>query len=298
MKIGFIGCVRSSYKALEALLQLDDQNIEVVAVITKEKSNINSDFIDLTPLCKKNNIPVHYELTSQKEKSISFFKRYSPDVIYCFGWSYLLKKDMLELAPMGAIGYHPAPLPMARGRHPIIWSLVLGLEQTASTFFKMDEGADSGPILSQVKVDISLEDNAESLYQKLMAVFTEQIIDFTEQLANGTAIFVTQDDSKATYWRKRSRKDGLIDWRMQAVDIFNLIRALTPPYPGAECLFNDQYIIISESNICKNKYSKFIEPGRILDINNDMVLVKCGGSGALWIKSHQLATNLNKGDYL
>ena len=204
MKIAFIGCVDSSFRALQKLLEMKSLDIEVVAVVTKSKSVINDDFKDLTPLCEDHNIPFHYENSKNKTESIKFLKKYSPDVTYCFGWSYLLSKDMINVAPIGTIGFHPAPLPKARGRHPIIWALALGLNKTASTFFKMDEGADSGPILNQEEVKIGSDDNAFSLYNKILKISEKQIFEFTLQLAKGNFSFIEQDDSEATYWRKRS----------------------------------------------------------------------------------------------
>ena len=88
-------------------------------------------------------------------------------MIFCFGWSSLLKERVLNIPPMGVIGYHPAKLPENRGRHPLIWAIALGLENSASTFFFMDKGADSGDILSQVDFNISYQDDAQSVYQKV-----------------------------------------------------------------------------------------------------------------------------------
>lgn len=298
MKIGFIGCVQSSYKALKTLLCLKNEGIEVVAVITKPKSAINSDFVDLTPLCKENGIPFHYENLGARQDSLAFLAQYQADVIYCFGWSYLLDKEMLELAPYGAIGYHPAPLPQARGRHPIIWALSLGLNKTASTFFLMDEGADSGPILDQRVVTIEPEDDARSLYDKLLVVACEQILNFSRSLAEGTAEFQPQDHSQATYWRKRTRKDGLIDWRMHADSVHNLVRALVPPYPGAEYIYNDEHTIITKTEICIEQHAKIIEPGKVINIVDDKFLIKCGGTSALWVYSPFLMNNFVIGDYL
>lgn len=298
MKIGFIGCVESSYKALETLLSLKSEGIEVVAVVTKPKSTVNSDFVDLTPLCKENDIPFHYEVLKDKKDSLTFLAQYKLDVIYCFGWSYLLDTEMLQLAPYGAIGYHPAPLPKARGRHPIIWALALGLHKTASTFFLMDEGADSGAILSQKAVDIETEDNARSLYNKLLGIASDQILDFSRALAKGEAVFHPQDNSQATYWRKRSRKDGLIDWRMQADSIHNLVRALVPPYPGAEYIYDETSHIVTKTSLINEGFSKLIEPGCILQVDENRFLIKCGGTSALWVYEQQIAKSIKIGDYL
>ena len=107
-------------------------------------------------MSRKNNIPVRYTPNINSEEVIGWISNLAPDVIFCFGWSGLLKKELLQIPPMGVIGYHPTALPKNRGRHPITWALNLGLKETASTFFFMDDGIDSGDILSQKKVLIKL----------------------------------------------------------------------------------------------------------------------------------------------
>ena len=149
MKIVFIGAVKFSACALRELITM---GANVVGICTLSNSNFNADHEDLTPLAQDYGIPVclHADLNSQE--SIDWIKRQSPDVIFCFGWSRLICEPLLSLPPLGVIGFHPAGLPANRGRHPIIWALVLGLDQTASTFFKMDNNADSGDIISQVTI--------------------------------------------------------------------------------------------------------------------------------------------------
>lgn len=132
MRILFIGTVEFSYKALKKLIEL---NAEIVGVCTKKKSDFNSDFEDLTPLCKKADIPFKYVNDINSNENIDWIRSLSPDIIFCFGWSNLIKKDLLNLPKMGVVGYHPALLPKNRGRHPIIWALVLGLNDSGSTFF-------------------------------------------------------------------------------------------------------------------------------------------------------------------
>ena len=297
MKIGFIGCVQSSQMALNTLLSMKPTGVDIVAVITRKESNFNSDYVNLSPLCKENNIPVHFEDTQNKERSIEFMKGHEPDVIFCFGWSYLLNQEFLTLPKLGVIGFHPAKLPKNRGRHPIIWALALGLKETASTFFKMDKGADSGPILSQVNVSIDFTDDAGSLYKKIISTAEQQIINFTEQLYNGTAEFKPQDNCNASVWRKRSRQDGLIDWRMSAESIYNLIRALVKPYPGAEFIYEENLLQVWSSRVCGEKIPSNIEPGYILAIEHNDVLVKCAEDSALWILDVGLA-EVKVGEYL
>lgn len=295
MRIGFIGCVRSSKVALETLLDL--KGVEVCAVVTRETSLVNTDFFDLSEVCEKHEIPFLYEDPNNREDSTIFLQQYDLDVIYCIGWSYLLNNELLSITPIGVIGFHPAKLPQNRGRHPIIWSLALGLDQTASTFFRMDEGADSGPILSQQIVQIYDHDDAASLYERILDTAQSQIKHFTNELVEGTAVFKEQDHSLATYWRKRSRKDGCIDFRMSAEQIYNLIRALAPPYPCAEFLFNGRYFAITKGFPVKGGIERNIEPGRVLDVEKDRLLIKTAGLGAIWIEG-AFDADIQVGHYL
>ena len=230
MRIVFIGTVQFSEKALAKLI---DMKADVVGVCTLERSPFNADHVDLTPLCKKHNIPVKYTTNINSEESIDWIKAFAPDVIFCFGWSRLLKTELLNLAPLGIVGYHLSALPANRGRHPLIWALVLGLKETASTFFFMDEGADSGDILSQRPITISEDDDAGILYQRVTEIALGQMEKFVPALASDRYHRIPQDHSKASYLRKRGNRDGRIDWRMTAKSIRNLVRGLTKPYIGA-----------------------------------------------------------------
>lgn len=301
MRVCLIGCVEFSEHALQKLKELESQDIcEVVGVVTKKSSQFNSDFVDLGGTfleAKGTESKLHYY--SNEAKALEFIDRVRPDVIYCFGWSNLLSKSMLKAAPKGVIGFHPAELPKNRGRHPIIWALALGLPETASTFFQMDEGADSGPILSQEKLPISETDDARTLYDKIVQVAMKQIAQFTKELAENRECFSGQDHTLANYWRKRSARDGLIDWRMGAEDIHNLVRALAAPYPGAEFLSKDDELVkVRQSAVADEPVPSNLEPGKVLQVRNNHVLVKCARSSALWLAGTEPALNVNAGDYL
>jgi methionyl-tRNA formyltransferase len=301
MRVCFIGCVEFSDYALQKVLELEKSGFcEVVGVITKRDSSFNSDFIDLGERAiksGKSKSSVHYY--KDEASTINFLNEVHPDVIYCFGWSTLLRRSMLSIPSKGVIGFHPAELPKNRGRHPIIWTLSLGLTETASTFFKMDEGADSGPILSQKPVPILESDNARSLYDKVVEIALEQIEEFTQELAANSEIFIEQEHSLANYCRKRSAKDGVIDWRMDATSIRNLICALSKPYPGAEFHLGDAKVYKVWSSTVDQKAAPLnFEPGKVLNNDNGRLLVKCGGDTALWLDNVEPKLQLKNNAYL
>ena len=220
----------------------------------------------------------------------------SADVIYCFGWSYLLGKEILALAPKGVIGYHPSALPANRGRHPLIWALALGLQETASTFFFMDEGADTGDILDQAPLPIEEKDDAGSLYTKMSQVACRQITRFTAALGDGEEIRVQQNHKDANTWRKRGRSDGEIDWRMSMRSICNLVRALSSPYVGAHCMHRGQEVKIwrVEPNMDAPLY---LEPGKVLSVDGLVVEIKCA-DGSIRIVEHEFPLLPQEGSYL
>ncbi|MCP4118190.1 MAG: methionyl-tRNA formyltransferase [Desulfobacteraceae bacterium] len=292
MKVVFIGTVDSSIVILEKLIAL---NADIVGVVTKSHSNFNTDYADLTPVCDKNKILYNIVEDVNSRESINWISSRKPDIIFCFGWSSLIKKKLLDLPPMGIIGYHPAELPANRGRHPLIWALFLGLKRSASTFFFMDEGADDGDILSQVKFEISYNDDAASLYHKVTELALKQIEDFLPELKKGTYKKEPQP-LLSNVWRKRGIKDGVIDFRMNSYAIYNLVRALTKPYIGAHLDFDKKSIKIWKVEEV-NFEQPNIEPGKVLDVDNNNILVKCY-DGAIRILEHEFDILPKVGDYL
>ena len=153
---------------------------------------------------------------------------------------------------------------------------MLGLETTASTFFFMDTGADSGDILSQRDIAIVAEDDARSLYDKVTRIALEQIENFLPLLISGSIQRKKQEERLANTWRKRSCKDGEIDWRMAAQSIHNLVRGLTRPYVGAHFFTENGREIKVWKTAIVNDTPGNMEPGKIVTHENEGPVVKCG----------------------
>jgi methionyl-tRNA formyltransferase len=293
MRIVFIGAVKFSELALRRLLE---NQSNVVGVCTLEHSGFNSDHEDLGQLSRSYNIPVLYATNINSEKTIDWIRDLDPDVIFCFGWSRLIKQPLLSLAPLGVLGFHPAALPANRGRHPLIWALVLGLKETATTFFFMDEGADSGDILSQQRLSILDTDNAEILYERMTKTALKQMDEFVPSLESRSYKRIPQNHSKANYWRKRVGLDGQIDWRMSAQSIHNLVRGLSKPYVGAHFIHDGNDIKVWKSEIV-HEPTRNIEPGKVLSVDEQNIVVKAG-IGAVRLMSIAPQVSLSPGQYL
>ena len=293
MRIVFIGSVKFSLSMLE---QLHDMNANIVGVCTKDFSPLNSDHVDLRPFCELNSIPWIYVDDINSQDTSGWINSLMPDVIFCFGWSQMIKREILAIAPLGIIGFHPSALPKNRGRHPIIWALILGLTETASTFFRMDEGADTGDIISQTTVEIEVGDDATSLYEKIIHVAKSQLIHFVPKLALGTVETVRQDDSLANVWRKRSHIDGIIDWRMSAESIHDLVRGLSKPYAGALFIHGGKEVKVWKTEISADPPQN-LEPGKVLGITDSSPIIKCG-IGAIRLIQTDPQLKLVEGEYV
>jgi methionyl-tRNA formyltransferase len=261
-----------SRRALEHLIGM---GAEVVGVCTLNASAVNADHQDLSSICEAHGIPWRYTVDINAPDSLDWIRVAKPDVVFCFGWSKLLKRDLLQLAPKGVVGYHPSALPANRGRHPLIWALVLGLARTGSTFFFMDEGADTGDILSQRDIAIEPADDASSLYEKMTQVALAQIDEFLPLLSAGTNQRIAQDRRQGNTWRKRGAPDGLIDWRMSAKTIHNLVRGLARPYIGAEFRFENATVKVWRAEVVDIGLDN-LEPGKVLAVNDAGPIIKCG----------------------
>jgi methionyl-tRNA formyltransferase len=295
----FIGCVQSSAVALKALLARPE--IAVSGVLTLRASTFNADFVDIASIATHAGVPVHYAEETDARMLAALLRHVRAEIVFTIGWSRLLGTEILDIPRNGVVGFHAAALPQNRGRHPLIWALALGLEQTASTLFLMDEGADSGPILSQEPLAITSQDDAQSLYDKVLARLSRQIDGIVDRLVAGDLRAVPQDHSQATIWRKRGAPDGLIDWRMSSEAIHNLTRALTRPYIGAEFRYRDQLVKLWRCEIVNENVPRNAEPGKVLGVDERGPVIKTGmgaDGGAVRLLHTENCPELREGDYL
>ena len=271
MRILFIGTVLFSKNILDEVIKSKNK---IVGVIGKKDTKFNSDYYDLVRYAKRKKMDSIYTNDINSTKTIRWVKKRKPDIILCIGWSQLLKKKILKITPKGAIGYHPSDLPQNRGRHPIIWSLVLGLKKIGSCFFYMKTKADTGDIIS--KKIIKIKDNFDSnlVYKELVKVGKKQIRGILSRIRFKKLRSNPQKKTKSNYWRRRSELDGKIDWRMDAENINNLVKALTKPYPGAYFLIREKKIRVWKSKVI-NLDKKNFEPGKIIKFNKNLI-IKCG----------------------
>ena len=294
MRVFLIGCVKSSEIFLKRLIEMD---ADVAGVITKSESKFNSDFVDLGEICRNHKIDYLYVHNINDREAKDYIKEKDVDLILCLGWSQLLDEEVLALPRLGCVGFHPAQLPFNRGRHPLIWALALGLEQTASTLFLMDATADTGKIISQKVIEIAYSDDAESLYHKVMDAAVDQLTEVMHDFENHTLNVIEQSAGEGNAWRKRGKEDGRIDWRMSSKSVYNLVRALTKPYVGAHFLHEDREYKVWKVQERFEKGYENIEPGKVVRVISDNNFWEKAGDNLIEVMECD-SIKLKNGEYL
>ena len=234
------------YACMAALLGM---GTEVAALFTHEDDPREEIWWrSCADLARRNGIPI-YTPERLDQGWIERIAAMRPAIIYSFYYRHLLPDPVLHAAPLGAYNLHGSLLPAYRGRAPVNWMLVNGEREAGVTLHHMIARADAGDIVGQRAVAIDDCDTALTLYRKLVLAGAALLTEMHPLIATGSAPRRPQDLSRGSYFGRRRPEDGRIDWRWPARRVFNLVRAVTHPYPGAFCSFNGRTLFIWESRI-------------------------------------------------
>ena len=287
-----IGCA-----GIEALL---GAGYEIAAVFTHADDPKENNFYgSVAQLCARNGIPVHAPEDANHPLWIERIAKLNPEYIFSFYYRNLLSDPLLATARKGAFNLHGSLLPKYRGRAPANWVLVNGETETGVTLHRMVKRADAGAILAQQKVIIDRTDTGLSLHAKLRDAAAALLRDALPQLAQGKLTETAQDESQATYFGRRTAADGKLDWKNPAETLFNLVRAVTQPYPGAFCAVGEHKLIVWQAEVVKGNDG--LAPGRVISVNplriacgEDSLVVKFGqrNENGLYLAGPALADEL------
>jgi len=263
------------------LQELLDRGANVVAVVTHRNDPGETIwFGSVAALAASRDIPVHTPDDPNVPAFVEEVRGIRPDLIFSFYYRHLLSPALLAIPRLGAINLHGSLLPKYRGRAPINWVLVQGETTTGVTLHHMDARADHGDIIAQRTVPIAIEDTALTLSRKLTAAAQTLLREMYPLIAEGRAPRTPQDHGAATKFRRRTPGDGLIDWSHSAWQIYNLIRAVTHPFPGA-FTFQDGRWVFLWSALPPGAQACETPPGTILGVGEDGALDVATGQGIL-----------------
>jgi methionyl-tRNA formyltransferase len=235
-------------------------------------------------LATRNSIPV-FSPERVDAAVIAQVAALNPDLIYSVYYRYLLPDAILNSPPLGAFNLHGSLLPKYRGRAPVNWMIVNGEREAGLTLHHMVARADAGDIVAQRSCSIDDRDTALTLYRKLVPLGAQIIGEFHPLIVTGHAPRTKQDLTRGSYFGRRGPADGRIDWRWPARRIFNLVRAVTHPYPGAFCYAAGKKIFIWETRIANEDGTRGA-PGELLG-EKDGGLEIAAGQGSLVVTRAQ-----------
>lgn len=266
------------YRCLEELLR---QGADVAMVFTHEDSPTEEIwFSSVRELAGKHQIPWRTTDINSPE-NIALLREIAPRFIFSFYYRNMLGQEVLDIAGNGALNLHGSLLPRYRGRVPVNWAIINGETETGATLHYMVEKPDAGDMVDQEKVPILFTDTALALFNKVTEAAVKVIGRSWPLLAAGKAPRFPLDLKTGSYFGGRKPADGLIDWTKDAVRIYNLVRGVTHPYPGAFTFLGNRKVTIWQAWPVEGKG----EPGRI--ISTEPLLVGTG-EGLLEIRSLQI----------
>ncbi|MGI5891638.1 MAG: methionyl-tRNA formyltransferase [Bacillota bacterium] len=280
MRIVYMGSPDFAVPSLEALLAAGYQVVGVVTQPDRKKGRGNK--LAATPvkeMALKYNIPIIQPQDVNEAASVQTVSAWNPDIIIVVAFGQLLKKDLLNLAPFGAINVHASLLPSYRGAAPIHWAVIKGEKVTGVTTMYMNEGMDTGDMILKAQCTIEDDDNAGILHDRLAALGAILLLRTLDDIKSGQVKRFVQDQALASYAPMLQKEDEVIDWHKKALDVHNQIRGLSP-CPGAYTFYHNKRL-----KIYKSAYIPWIKglPGRVLaiDKNNGLIVAATEGAVAL-----------------
>ena len=209
----------------------------------------------------------------------------APEAIVVAAYGQILPPEVLAIPPRGCLNVHASLLPRYRGAAPVAAAILAGEQETGVTIMLMDEGMDTGPILSQATCSISSQDTRESLSARLAQLGANLLIDTLPRWLAGEIEPRPQDHSQATYSRIIAKEDGLIDWSQSAVEIWRRCRAYHP-WPGTYTYWRGKLLKVLRAEALPH-WSGEGEPGQVIALHEGLAVAT--GEGALLLSEVQLA---------
>lgn len=279
-----------SVPILEKLIE----NTNVVGVVSSPDAYVGRKkvltFSPIKECALSKNIPVYTPLKLKED--FEFIFELKPDIIITCAYGAIVPEEVLNYPRLGCINIHASLLPKYRGASPIQSVIMNGESETGITLMYMDKTLDTGDIIKQESLKIDYKDNYETLSNKLSILGTKMIIDELPSIINGTNNRIKQDDSMANYVGLIKREDEHLDFNMNALDIYNKIRAFSPS-PLANFILEDKEYKVAEADVCEIDIKNIDDvPGTIIWEGKNSFIVKAKDEGIMILKIKPTGKNI------
>ena len=295
MKIIFMGTPDFAAASLEALIASKHEIMAVVTQPDKPKGRKG----ELTPspvkaIAVEKGIKVYQPVRVREQEFVEILRGYNPDAIIVVAFGQIIPESILEIPKYGCVNIHGSLLPKYRGAAPIQWAVLDGEKETGVTTMLMDKGIDTGDILLKRVINLTEDETAGSLFDKLMALGAETILETLEGLENGSITPEKQGESPTDYAKMLTKAMGLIDFTRTAAELDCFIRGMNP-WPSAYTVLDGKTLKIWKAKPVDGNGGA----GSVLSVGKDSFIVCCG-ENALEILEVQLEgkKRMSAGDFL
>lgn len=271
-------------RCLQVLLA---RGVDVALVVTHEDNpNENIWFGSVASVAAEHGIPVVTPADPADPALRRAVSDAQPDFIFSFYYRHMLPVDLLAIAPRGAYNMHGSLLPKYRGRVPTNWAVLNGETETGATLHEMAAKPDAGAIVGQTAVPILPDDTATQVFDKVTVAAEQTLWRVLPALLAGEAAHLPNDLATGSYFGGRKPEDGRVDWSKPAAQVYNLVRAVAPPYPGAFTDVGGTRFVIARARLAAPGSAAAAAAADLplgLHVSDNALFGVCGDSRALSI---------------
>ena len=296
--------VKDTTETIVSFIHEQIRPVDLILTISPEvtKRNQVSGYRGLSGLTEKYGILVHeadsYFLTD--EKTQRFLAENEFDIGISMGWQRLIPESVLSRFKYGIYGFHGncGYLPFGRGRSPLNWSIILGDTRFNLNLFRYDEKADSPNVFATEMFSLTPHDTIRTAQYKNLICSKNLIRKLLAAYETGEIRIVSASQDFDSWYPKRTAADGKVDFHKRTREIYNLIRGVSEPFPGAFAFLKGETIRIWEAHPFDEMmdFSAY-QPGQIIDIFDGKLIVRTA-DGSLLIERYESAVLPSAGDVL
>lgn len=248
-RVLFVACTNVGQAMIQTICGDESIKSQVVGIVNlnTRRSLSKANYRTYLDTAATYQIPLHFCDNVNDEETVAWIADKQPDIIIQTGWSQKFREPLLKLPRYGCIGEHPAPLPRGRGAACINWAILTGETEWGDTFFHMVSEYDRGAVYAQEMFRIEEYDDVKTVYDKVAQCSSRIVKRNIDKWSEGIFDEIALDESIATYYKKRTPKDGIFDFAMPAKQMHDFIRAQTDPYPGAFFMMSGEKITVLSS---------------------------------------------------